>query len=215
MANLFGKTKPAKTAAPMNPIEKILSQELARLRTNPIPEREKERARYRALSAFRSAKNATIPQKSSSFLWAVSLAAAAIIVVGVLTATLHSPILPKSDKNSAFFSEIEKLFAGRLVAAIREGDSLSFELSGARTELPADQRIVLTFRKNGQLIEVYTYSGREVCLDLNGSQVCATPLIRSDGSVMLVTNAAVLEGSASSEIKGFQVSMDRLQKTSS
>ncbi|MEO6053152.1 MAG: hypothetical protein ABIP97_03995 [Chthoniobacterales bacterium] len=186
-------------------IKKVLSA----LRVPAVSESTRERARYHALTAFRNT-----PESASSFPFRkLSFAFGGLVVL--LVAWLVATSLPKTADNSRLFTEIEKLFPGQFVAAIKDNDSVDLQLSPTPATVSNDQRIILSFRRGDHLIKVLTYSGNEVCLNLNGQKICATPLVQSDGNVLLMTNQEIFNGTHHAEIAGFKLSMEYLKGASS
>jgi len=168
----------------------------------PAPESVREKARHRALAAFR---NHPAPEKKRSRLfWRVySFASAAALFVAALV------MFPKSgagNRNLHVFAEVESMFSGRLLAAIKDGERLDLKLSDSVAALPDDQRILITLRKNTRLIQVLTYSGQPVNLQIAGHTSAITPLLSSDGSVMIVTDHLLLNGTKNPGFEGFSVS---------
>jgi hypothetical protein len=176
-------------------------QILRALRIDPVSESVREKARYRTLTAYRN--HPTHEKKRSRLSWWIcSFASAAALFVAALV--MH----PKSGsrtQNLHVFSEVESMFSGRLLAVIKDGERLDLKLSGSVESLPNDQRILITLRKNTRLIQVLTYSGHPVNLQLEGHTAALTPLLSSDGSVMIITDRRLLHGSKNSGFEGFSV----------
>jgi hypothetical protein len=182
--------------------DRKLEQVLCSLEINPALAVVRDKARHRALVAFR---NHPSPAKNCSRLpwWFCFFASAAVLMVAALV------MLPKSGScigNQNVFSEVESMFPGRLLAVIKDGDQLDIKLSDSIETLPNDQRILITFRKNTRLIQILTYSGQPVNVKLDGRTAALTPLLSNDGSVMIVTDSRLLHGSKNSGFDGFSVS---------
>jgi hypothetical protein len=182
--------------------DRNLEEILCALRINPAPESIREKARHRALAAFR---NYPAPEKKRSRLswWICSFGSVAALFVAALV------MLPKSGAgtgNPLVFAEVESMFSGRLLAVIKDGERLDLKLSDSVEALPNDQRILITLRKNKRLIQILTYSGQPVNLQLAGHTSAITPLLSSDGSVMIVTDRLLLDGTKNPGFEGFSVS---------
>jgi hypothetical protein len=190
----------------MKPGDQTPEQIIRSLRINPAADNVREKARHRALAAFR---NAPVTKKHRHFPWWILLltTAAAIFMV-----VLH--VIPKSvsqTDNLGVFSEVEEMFSGRLLAAIKDGNNLDLKLADSPEALPKDQRVLITLQKNSHLVEVLTYSGQAVNLKLGGHSEQVTPLISGDGSVMIVTENSLIKGTHNSGIDGFTISARSLE----
>ena len=107
-------------------------------------------------------------------------------------------------------SQMETLFPGQLRAVIERGDDVSIELCD-RPEAVSDQPVVVTFRKPGKAIRVLSYSGRQVCLQLAGEEVCFEPLVTKDGDVILAGDNFVWTGSDRDRIGDYRVRSSTLE----
>jgi hypothetical protein len=187
----------------MNPNEQAPDQilrALLPLRIEPVAESVREKACYRALVAFRNAPPVAKP-RNQIFKWLLLLTSVAALIL--VTTFVMKPASLTGRDNSKLFSEVENMFEGKLIAAIKDGDSLDLRIADSSAPLAMDQRILLTLKKGSHLIQVLTYSGREIRLSLNGRPVMVTPLVSGDGSILLVTDHNLLTGNRNSEIDGF------------
>jgi hypothetical protein len=187
--------------------DRNLQEILSALRINPVPESVRAKARHRALAAFR---NYPVPEMKRSRLswWICSFASATALFVAALV------MFPKSGAgtgNLHVFAEVESMFSGRLLAVIKDGERLDLKMSDSVTALPNDQRILITLRKNTRLIQVLTYSGQPVNLQLSGHTSALTPLLISDGSVIIVTDHLLLDGTKNPGFEGFSVNAKAVQ----
>ena len=174
---------------------------LQSLLIKPVSESIRDKARHRALVAFR---NAPIAEKQLGRIpwWVLPLASIATLVLAALV------MIPRNDTrsgSSGMFSEIKTMFSGRLLAAIKDGNSLDLTLADAPELLPQDQCILMTLRKRSHVVEVLTYSGQPVRLQLDGHPMELTPLVSGDGSVMIVTDNRLLKGRNNSGFNGFTI----------
>ena len=167
----------------------------------PVAESVREKARHRALLAFRNAPTMATKPRHQIFKWFLILTSVAVLIL-VTTLTMRTAPHTGTD-SSRLFSEVEKMFGGKLIAAVKDGDSLDLKVADSSVPLAMDQRILLTLKRGSHIIQVLTYSGREVSLNLNGHPLVVTPLVSGDGSVLLVTDHNLFAGNQDSKIAGF------------
>lgn len=186
----------------MNPDEQNPERILRSLRIPPSRENARERAKYHAMAAYRNAP--PVAKLRGHFPWWVLLVASAAVII--LTAIISYPGLAPRTDNLTVFSEIEKMFPGQLVAAVKDRDALDLQLAESPEQTPKDQRILITLRKNSRLVEVLTYSGRTARLKLDGRIMEVTPLVSGDGSILIVSDSHIVRNSNDPEvIDGFLI----------
>jgi hypothetical protein len=178
-------------------------QILRALQTPASSDSIREKARHRALSAFR---NQTVPEQSHRrhSWWVYSSAS----VIGLIVIMLLA-IVPRRElrtENIHVFSEVESMFSGRLLAAIKDGDHLDLKLSDSAETHPDDQRILITLRKKTRQIQIVTYSGQPVDLKLDGHTEALTPMLTGDGSVIIVTDHDLIQGTKNTGYEGYSLS---------
>ena len=184
----------------MNQNDKSIDQILHALRIDPPSESIREKARHRALVAFRNAPPG-VKARRHILKWLLPIVSVAALIL-IAAFVMRSSIMNGAD-NSRLFSEVENMFKGKLIAAIKDGDSLDLRIADSSAPLAMDQRILLTLKKGSHVIQVLTYSGREVSLSLSGRALKVTPLVSGDGSILLVTDHDLLTGNRDSKIAGF------------
>lgn len=185
----------------MKPDDQNLERILRSLRIPPSREKVRERAKYRAIAAYRNAP--PVEKRRGRFPgWLLLIASTAVII---LTAIIAYPGHAPRTYDLTVFSEIENMFPGQLVAAVKDSDSLDLQLAETPEQTSKDQRILIMLRKNSRLIEVLTYSGRTVRLKLDGRIMEVTPLISGDGSVLIVSDNHLVRNANDPEIDGFLI----------
>jgi hypothetical protein len=183
----------------MNDDDLALRQLLRSLPLPPASDAVRGRARDRALSAYRNAPRRE--RRAGWFPWWLLLAASAAVLI-LVPLGIHGGRTP--DKPTVF-AELETMFPGQLVAAVKENGSLDLQLAEVPGRLPKDQRILITLRKEARQVQVLTYSGYTARVNLGGHSLDVTPLVRGDGSVLIVAGNQLLEDAGAPMIDGFQV----------
>ncbi|AHF91132.1 hypothetical protein OPIT5_13865 [Opitutaceae bacterium TAV5] len=109
----------------------------------------------------------------------------------------NAAALPVDDARE-MLAQVEKLFPGQLNAVIERNGAVRIEVSEP-SSIPArssaatvtvapltdSQPLVVQLQRGTERLRVLSYSGRSVCLDLNGSRVCFDVLATADGGVLL------------------------------
>ncbi|WP_050025799.1 hypothetical protein [Verrucomicrobium sp. BvORR034] len=189
---------------------------LAGVQAGPADLRVKSEARRRALAAFgddrpEPAQHATV---QAWMLISTVTVAVALVVLAVDALLVHEP-KPGVSGNPQLLAEMERLFPRQLDAVIRDGDKVDVELFESPRDTAVDQRILVTLYDKGRKIEVFTYSGHEVCLERAGAHLCFTPLLTGDGAVLVVTDGSVMKSPNGAVLAGFQWSAQSLPEVPS
>lgn len=162
-----------------------------KLRTLEVPapgEAARARAWHRARLAFASSERGRTtsqtvesPARWALFRWAVPTLAAAIWAAIWLFA------LPPRGTAIAWnrvLQEMETVFPNRLNAVIERDGAFEVELSQDNAAAPG-QPIMMEFRRGSHALRVLGFSGRRVCVDLDGVKACFEPLVTGEGTVIL------------------------------
>jgi hypothetical protein len=185
----------------MKPDDQNLERILRFLRIPTSHEKVRERAKYRAMAAYRNAP--LVEKRRGRFPGWLLLAASTAFII--LTAIIAYPGYAPCTDNLTVFSEIENMFPGQLVAAVKDSRSLDLQLAETPEQTPKDQRILITLRKNSRLVEVLTYSGCTARLKLDGHTMEVTPLVSGDGSVLIVSGDHLVKDFDATRIDGFLI----------
>lgn len=162
----------------------------ARLRewtVSPPSESARERARFRALAALRAAPDPAAPSSSgAAFPWKWIAAPGLAGLVGFLTIWIVAKPSQPDDTQiaSRILDQVERLFPGQVNAVIQRGGTVDVDLADTvvgRGELP----VVIEFVRGDSVLRILSYSGRRVCVDLDGKQACFEALVTAEGKVIL------------------------------
>ena len=154
-----------------NPVENLLRN------SAPLPPADPslvERARHRALVAFRNAEPVTAKPRQGFVRWAIAAAVIAIAAFAFFNNN-HNP----SPDTARMFGELEILFPGQLAAVVIDNGEVSLVISEQPVERPADQRLEIPLPGD---VVVLAYSG--VSIETSGRQV--TALLSGDGHAFAV-----------------------------
>jgi len=185
--------------------DNALSRQLQRIvppAANPLT---RERARMRALAAFRESDNAPEDVRLHWPAWLFAIGAAAAVVM--LALRWHAPSVPSPEpsfSNAALLAQMERSFPGELDAVIERGGQFKLALA-THTTRDSDQPLLVEFRRGNSVIRVLSFSGRHVCVDLGGAQACFEALVDERGNVIVAGEDFVGEGNQSIMSHGWKI----------
>jgi hypothetical protein len=146
-------------------------------------ETARERARHRALMAFREG-GVEVADESRRGLVIWALAGFAALA---LAAAIFWPGEEPSDRarsGAVLLAQVEALFPGQLDAVIQHDGDVQLALAAVPRHA-SDQPVVVEFRRSGSTVRVLSYSGRRVCVDLGGRRACFEALLDKSGYVIV------------------------------
>ncbi|WP_038172116.1 hypothetical protein [Verrucomicrobium sp. BvORR106] len=193
-----------------------MKEVVAGVHAAPADPKVKREARRRALAALgddRPEPARNVPVQAWMLISTVTVAVALVVLAADALLFHESKSGPAGRPQ--LLTEMEKLFPRQLDAVIRDGDKVDVELLESPRDTAADQRILVTLHDKGRKIEVFTYSGHEVCLDRAGAHVCFTPLLTGDGAVLVVTDGMVMQSPDEATLAGFHWSAQSLPEVAS
>jgi hypothetical protein len=164
----------------------FLKKRLTELKVPEPDEAARDKALHRALIALKNAPDAS-PQPSAQpvrrllWAWAATGALAAIVL------TMWLSREPKREDSFAWqrtLQEVEALFPGQVNAVIERDGQVDVELAEANAG-GTGQPVVVEFVQGSRVLRVLSYSGRQVCVELNGEKACFEPLVTAEGGVIL------------------------------
>lgn len=172
-----------------------LRQKLAAWQIPPASETTRSRAEWHALTAFRHRASAPpAPVTNRRVVWRfAALAAGLTTVIGAFFTLPREAKSPAMEHSAPLLAELEDFFQGRLAAVIQQDGEIDLQLSEAPAPRPPDQRVAVRLEWPGETIEILTYSGIAVCVDLPSGTLCLTPLITGSGSVLLLGDHGLIE----------------------
>jgi len=109
--------------------------------------------------------------------------------------------------DAQLLAEMETLFQGQLQAVISRGNEVSLDLA-ATSSINAEcssQPLAVILRRGRRMIRVLGFSGREVCVLIDGRKECFEPLVNGDGKVFLVGRDFVWSGEHPTPVAGYKV----------
>jgi hypothetical protein len=193
--------------------DESLKRALEKLSLPAADESARERARHRAVLAFEN-RDATPQRRPAPWLRIAGAAACAVLAV-LLVARFYdgrkgAEAAVSSDRADAkLLAEMEALFPGQLDAVVKNGDQVSVELA-QEPGGPASQRLAITLHRGASTVRVLGYSGRRVCLALDGQRKCFEPLLTADGQVILAGDDVFWSPENPSPLAGYRISAHAL-----
>jgi hypothetical protein len=176
------------------------------LRVPSLNDADRDFALSRALAAMKQPDQPLRATKSRRWVLPVGSLAGATALAAMLTYFTASDQPASQDPTAEVFEEMSLLFPHQLEAVIEKEDGVDVRLTAAPVDLHEDQSLRIELDRGNDSLVVYTFSGNEVCLDLDGHAFCFTPLLTGDGSVLVVTEDEVIEESGESEVRGVRIS---------
>ena len=166
-----------------------LKENLKRLKVPAPDPAVRERTLHRSLIALRHAGNAGEAREQTErspvfWRWAV-----VVCVLGAVSLALWPggrPVLT-NDGLAAWrktFRQMEILFPGQLNAVIEQDGDVELDLA-AESATPSEQPVLVEFSRGSHVLRVLSYSGRRVCVTLDGRNTCFEALVTGDGNVIL------------------------------
>ena len=193
--------------------DETLKKLLGALEVPPLDAGTTQRALHRATVALATRDEVAIePHGRIAFglrRWAPGVVALCLAAVAAMFFVSHDGE-SKPAAQRKLLSQMETLFPGQIRAIVERGEDVRIELAD-RPGPASDQPVVVTFRKLGKAIRVLSYSGRTVCLQLAGKEVCFEPLITEAGDVILSGDDFVWTGSDHIRICGYRVRASALE----
>lgn len=165
----------------------FLKKRLNELKVPAPDEAARGRALHRALIALKNAPDASpessFPPSPRPF-WAWAMAVGALAAIGLAVWVAERPKGEDSIAWQRTLQEVEALFPGQVNAVIERDGELDVELAQENAG-GTGQPIVVEFVQGSRVLRVLSYSGRQVCVKLDGAKACFEPLVTAEGSVIL------------------------------
>ena len=176
-------------------------------RSLPIPEPDaaaRSRALSRALVALRN-REGSVARRERRVAWpwpAVCGMALLLACLAVLPTRFKGPDRTRADLR--VLHEMASLFENRLVAVVEQGEDVDVQLSTG--EIPAsEQPVRILLRRGRKVVRVLSFSGRELCLELDGRKTCLAVLATGEGGVTLVGGDFLWSPQNPARLAGYRV----------
>ncbi len=147
--------------------------------------------------------------------WLTPALTALVILLGVYILVQPSQPDKKSLSHySEVLEEIDLLFPGRISSLIWKNGELAVEISEPTGDSGHPIEILLT--KGDEHIQVISYSGQKVCLDMKGRKACFEVLYSgSENEVFLVGREFIWTPQEHSTFEGYRIQVHSMKKVSS
>jgi len=170
----------------------------------PAPSEEaRAKALARALVALSNADAVSTHRRGMGLRWI--LATGAITVVCVMWIfVLPQSSVETSPADVSILGQVTQLFPDRLEAIVERNGSVDVLL--AQSDLPlSEQPLILVLSRGREVVRVLSYSGRRVCLRLNGQEACVEVLAEGDGNVIVAGKDFVWSKGNPVRVEGFSL----------
>ena len=186
---------------------------LSHLRTPPVDDAAHSSALMSSLAALREGRRTAASASSPRLAWGLVAGVAACLAL--VLAWWPVPQGAKKVDVAQMLTDMEQLFPGQLNSVIVDGPEVTVDTSAEPIFPARDQRVCLTISKAGGAIRVLTYSGRRVCMRMDGKDLCLTPLLKGDGTVFVLTDSQVFQQGDAMLASGHRLDMERMQEVRS
>lgn len=192
--------------------DESLKRTLEKLRVPAPDDSAAARARHRAMTAFENRETIT-ERKPAAWRWFAAGAAAAACACALLIALWphrEPERTASSDRADVkLLAEMEALFPGQLDAVIANGGEISIRLAPERGAA-TPQRLAITLSRGANTVRVLGYSGRKICLDLDGKRECFEPLLNAENQIILAGENFVWSRENPSALAGYRIAAKAL-----
>lgn len=184
-----------------------LQQRLRQLTTSNPSETARERARHRALIAFRQRGSAQSDKFGrQGFQWNWRYAVVLALILGTLPPLFfgHSRNSENLANDRQILRQTEKLFPNQVNAVVEENGKIDLSIADSPV-VGSDQPVLLLFKRGHETIRVLSYSGHRVCLMLGKTENCFEILATPTGGVILEGEDQVWLGSEHPKVAGYSL----------
>lgn len=189
-----------------------LKQRLSAFVAPPATDGSRERARHRALIAFREEGGEAAPAYRRPVAVWVLAGAAALAIAGALSSRWDSDH-DRVGSEAAILAQFEALFPAQLDAVIDHDGEVQLALAAA-PQRASDQPILVEFRRGSSTVRVLSYSGRRVCVDLGGRRTCFEVLLNERGTVIVAGDDFVWSAQDHATADGWKITAAALERAS-
>lgn len=160
-----------------------LNELLLSVAAPPVDPAVQEKACHRATLAFRS----RLAEPASGRTWGLfaRLACFAFAAVALLGFAVWHYNSSAKFPDSRLLAEMEALFPGQLNGVIASGGEVHLDVAAQAAPFPTFQPLAVTLRRGRHVVKVLGYSGRKVCVNLDGRPRCLEPLATPNGQVIV------------------------------
>ena len=162
----------------------------------PPSEGAKEKAKYRAMAAFRGARETSAKPAAASFFFLRPLflgAAAVMAAIGLMVIwPAHQPTM---TNDAIVLEQMQELFGSALSAVVEKNGVLEV-VTDSKRQIASVQPVVIEVQQGRSRLRILGFSGRELRIPLKGSSLRVDPLITATGDIILVGEDFVIDESS-------------------
>lgn len=186
-----------------------LKKALSQVEVPPADPAAQDRALHRALIALQNPEREFMPSAAVHWLWPQL---GTLAVVGLLVA-LMAWFFPggESSKTAALavLDQVAAEFPGKLEAVVEHNGQVDVRLAEGEIATSA-QPVQLVLKRGQESVKVLSYSGREVCLNLNGRKTCLEMLAQENGEVIVSGDRFLWSSKNPAELDGYRIEASAL-----
>lgn len=177
---------------------------LGKLTIPPLKKAAQEKARYHAAIAFanRAAAEDGVLAACAWRKLALGLSLVSLVAIGFWAAPL---LRSEINTDARLLVEMESLFPGQLDGVICSNGNVDLDIAPETSRPNPKQALALTLRRGKQIVRVLGFSGRKVCINLDGRKHCLEPLITGEGRIIVAGDDFVWTSAQSSKVAGYQM----------
>lgn len=109
--------------------------------------------------------------------------------------SIHFGEAPRAQREKVLLAEFNALFEGRLQAVISTGGKTQIVLAEEGAAVPRGQPVVIRFTDKGKDVEVMSFSGQTVQVNIDGRDLVFDTLVNGEGRVLLAGEKVFWDGS--------------------
>ncbi len=165
----------------------------------PLSDSVRERARHRALIAFR-AQAVSPPELRASLFWRLLVGGSAAFALAVFCALffLPQPVLTPNARETQLLAQMHDLFGSSLSALLESRGRVEIQSSSDHGQ-PADQPLLIEMVQGRRKTRVLAFSGRDIELPIGDRTVQVDPLVTGEGDVLLVGEDFIIRNQGAEE----------------
>lgn len=190
-----------------------LKKQLKNLSIPPEEDEARERALDRAMVAFRNQplgdEILNGGKQTIAWKWVTAGIALALIMIGLVW---HQGTDHTESRDLMILGQVTELFPQTLEAIVERNGQVDVQLARDEVQL-SHQPLMVIFKKGSEVLKVLSFSGREICIELNGRDVCMEVLAQENGDVIIAGKDFLWSRQHPVILNGFRVEARSLETT--
>jgi len=161
-----------------------LKKALSRVDVPEADQVSRDRALDRALIALKNRETEMKAPAEGHWFWPqLGTLALVVLMAGLIVWLIPSAEFSKTAALEVL-DQVAAEFPGKLEAVVERNGQVNVQLADEEIVSSA-QPVLLVLKRGQERVRVLSYSGREVCLELNGRRTCLEMLAQDNGEVIV------------------------------